>query len=213
MALTGFDPSEVNSSINSVKSAYENLIAALGDDMQNQFVSGMADKWACNDAQKFFNNGLKPAVESLIKSSNTIFESVVNAMNSGGKAWAAQTQSSYSGQTFSMINKSLDTSVIQENISGIRGIDLASATTVANKLTTIAESANSALTKAQQAVQNCGFIGGSQASNLIASLGTIKSKLDNATRELTSQAKSAIDKTVERYSDTEGKISQAFSAQ
>ena len=44
MAMTGFNPDEVNSSINSVKSAYEALIRALGDDMQNQFVGG-----------KFFN--------------------------------------------------------------------------------------------------------------------------------------------------------------
>ena len=40
MAMTGFNPDEVNSSINSVKSAYEALIRALGDDMQNQFVGG-----------------------------------------------------------------------------------------------------------------------------------------------------------------------------
>ena len=54
MAMTGFNPDEVNSSINSVKSAYEALIRALGDDMQNQFVGGMADKWACRNAQSFF---------------------------------------------------------------------------------------------------------------------------------------------------------------
>ena len=33
MALTGFNPDVVNSSINSVKAAYENLIQALGNDM------------------------------------------------------------------------------------------------------------------------------------------------------------------------------------
>ena len=55
MALTGFDPSVVNSSINAVKSSYDSLIRALGDDMQNQFIGGMADKWACNQAQTFFN--------------------------------------------------------------------------------------------------------------------------------------------------------------
>ena len=64
MAMTGFNPDEVNSSINSVKSAYEALIRALGDDMQNQFVGGMADKWACRNAQSFFNDAFKPSVDS-----------------------------------------------------------------------------------------------------------------------------------------------------
>ena len=157
MALTGFNPDVVNSSINSVKAAYENLIHALGDDMQNRFVNGMADKWACNQAQTFFNNSFKPAIDNLIMSSNSIFESVVASMNSAGQAWAMQTDSSYSPQSFSAITKTMDTSVIRENIGGVRGIDLSSATTVANQLTSIADSAKSALTSAQQAVQNPPF--------------------------------------------------------
>ena len=56
MGLSGFDPNLVNQSINSVQRAYENLIQALGDDMQTKFIGGMQDKWACNDAQQFFNN-------------------------------------------------------------------------------------------------------------------------------------------------------------
>lgn len=213
MALTGFNPDVVNSSINSVKAAYENLIHALGDDMQNRFVNGMADKWACNQAQTFFNNSFKPAIDNLIMSSNSIFESVVASMNSAGQAWAMQTDSSYSPQSFSAITKTMDTSVIRENIGGVRGIDLSSATTVANQLTSIADSAKSALTSAQQAVQNCGFIGGNQASNLINSLGVIKTKIDNATQEISNQSKTAINNTVESYSDTEGKVSQAFSSE
>ena len=77
----------------------------------------------------------------------------------------------------------------------------------------IAESAKSALTEAQSAVQECGFIGGSQASNLISSLGIIKSKIDEAVQSITSESKRAIDNTVTTYSNTEGRISEAFSAQ
>jgi hypothetical protein len=212
MALTGFDPSVVTASINSVKAAYEELIKALGDDMQNQFVGGMQDKWACNDAKNFFANAFKPAIDSLISSSNTIFESVVASMNSAGNAWASQTESTYSGPTFASRTKTMDISGIQENIGGVRGIDLESANTVAGKLSTIATDAQSALTNAQTAVSNCGFMGGNQANNLINSLGTIKTKIDNATTEITSQSKTAISNTVDRYSNTEGKVSQAFSA-
>ena len=85
MALTGFNPDEVTSSINSVKQAYEELIKALGDDMQREFVGGMADKWACKQAQDFFGSAFKPAIDSLISSSNTIFQSVADAMNSAAQ--------------------------------------------------------------------------------------------------------------------------------
>ena len=210
MALTGFNPDVVNSSINQVKTAYENLIRVLGDDMQTQFVEGMSDKWACNNAQSFFNDVFKPAIDSLIVNANTIFESVVNSMNSAAQVWAQETNSSYNPQSFSLINKVIDTSVIQENIGGVRGIDLDQASPVASKLPTISENAKSALTSAQQAVQDCGFVGGSQSENLIASLGTIKNNIDTATEEIVTQSKNAIESTIQNYANTEGKISQAF---
>lgn len=213
MALTGFNPDLVNSSISSVRRAYENLIKALGDDMQSQFVAGMADKWACTQAQKFFNEAFKPAIDSLITSSNRTFESVVAAMNSAAQAWAQQTESSYSPQSFTAIMKTMDTSVIMENISGVRGIDLATSSNVVAKLSVIAEAAKSALSAAQNAVENCGFIGGEQQNNLINSLGVIKNNIDNATQEVTTQTKDAIQKTIEVYADTEGKVSQAFAAE
>lgn len=213
MAMTGFDPSVVNQSIGAVNAAYENLMYALGDQMQNQFVGGLADKWACNSAVNFFNTAFKPAVDELLKSANMVFESVVSSMNSAAQAWAQQTESSYAAKPFSAITKTIDVSGIQENIGGIRGIDLDTATTVAGKLPAIASSATEALTKAQQAVQNCGFVGGNQAGNLIASLGVIKDKISNATETITTQTKSAIDTTIQQYGDLEGKVSQAFSAQ
>lgn len=134
-------------------------------------------------------------------------------MNSAGQAWASQTDSSYSTQNFSAISKTMDTSVIRENIGGVRGIDLASTEPVAAKLPVIAESAKNALTNAQQAVQECGFIGGNQASNLINSLGIIKNKIDSAIQEITTASKNAIETTLQNYSNTEGKVSQAFAGE
>lgn len=213
MALTGFDPSVVQSSINAVINAYNELMQALGNDMQTQFIVGMSDKWACNEAINFFNQSFKPSIDSLITSSDSTFESVVNSMNSAGRAWAEDTKSSYNPVSFSPRNIKMDTGSIVENIGGVRGIDLANAGTIAAKLPQIASSASSALSNAQVAVQNCGFIGGNQASNLINSLGTIKTKISQATNELTDATKSAIDATVANYGDLEGRVSQAFSTQ
>lgn len=213
MAMIGFDPSIVNQSIGSVKSAYESLMDALCTRMQNDFIGGMQDKWCCKQAQDFFNNAFKPSVDQLITSSNQTFESVVSSMNSAAQAWASQTDSSYTPQGFDARTKMMDTGGILENIGGVRGIDKDNATSVASKLISIANDAKSALTSAQNAVQSCGFIGGNQASNLINSLGIIKTNIDNATTQITTDTEDAINQTVESYSDTEGRISQAFQIQ
>ncbi len=213
MALTGFDPSIVNQSIQAVNSAYEQLMYTLCDVMQSQFVGGMSDKWACTSSVNFFNNSFKPAIDQLLKSSNSVFESVVASMNSAAQAWAQQTDSSYSPTSFSAITKTIDVSSIQENIGGVRGIDLSAANEVASKLPTIASSARDALTSAQQAVQNCGFVGGDMANNLISSLGIIKDKINTATEDLTNQTKNAVENTVGQYGDLGGKVAQAFSTQ
>lgn len=213
MAMTGFDPEIVNQAIGNVKKAYEELIGVLGDRMQTEFVGGMQDKWACNQAQKFFTNAFKPAVDSVIQSSNSTFESVVSSMNSAGQAWASQTESSYSPQSFSPLTKTIDASVIMENIGGVRGIDKDSASTVAAKLPSLAQEANSALSSAQAAVQNSGFIGGSQQANLVNSLGEIKTKIDEVVNNITNETKTAVEQTIEAYGDTEGRVSQAFTLQ
>ena len=213
MALTGFDPAVVDATIGKEKEAYQELIRAFGDDMQNQFVAGMADKWACPQAQHFFTNAFKPTIDKLISDTGIQFENVVASVNSAANAWAQQTEASYTPQSFSMINKNIDASVIRENIGGVRGIDLEAARTVASKLSTIVDDANQALTNAVNAAQSSGFIGGTQQAELLNSLGVIKSKMDTAVTKIASETQNAINATIESYADTEGKISEAFRIQ
>jgi hypothetical protein len=213
MALTGFDPSLVTNSIGKVKSAYSDLIAVLGNEMQDKFVSGMQDKWACTQAQTFFTDDLKPAIDQLISDSTNTFESVVNAMDSAAANWATSTDTSYTKVGFSAITKTINVDSIVENINGVRGIDVAEAGTVAALLPGIAENAKSALSSAQNAVEGCGFVNGSQEESLVNSLATISNSIDSAFSSITTQVKSAIDNTVSVYSDLEGKVSAAFSGQ
>jgi len=211
MAMTGFNPDAVTTSINGVKSAYDALITALGDEMQNQFVGGMANVWACNEAIGFFRDSFKPTIDQLINDSNTIFNSVVSSMNSAAQNWAAQTKSSWSGITLTVNDKKIDISSVRENIGGDRGIDPVEAQNVANKLPLIAESAKNALVQAQNAVQTCGFLGGGQAQSLAQSLTTIKNNIDSATQTITTATKNAIQNTVNTYGTIETNVSSAFS--
>ena len=208
MALTGFDPDLVSSSIKAVQAAREELIIAIADEMQNKFVNGMQDKWACNQAIKFFES-FKNTMDSLILQSINTFESVIQSMDSAAKAWAMQTDSVWPGVQFPIIDKKIDVSMIKENIAGVRGVD-PEAKAVSSNLTTIATSANIALSNAQSAVQTCGFIGGGSAEQLISSLGKIKTSIDEAVTQISEACKAAIESTTQEYTNLEVKVSDAF---
>ncbi len=206
--LKGFNPTEVTTSINAIQKAYNNLYAAIGTKMQNEFINGMQDKWACNDAQTFFSK-VKTSMDQIITNSNITFQSVADAMNSGARNWANQTGSSWSNVSFSVNDTKMNVSNIQENINGIRGVD-PEATTVANKLPLIANEAENALTEARNAVNNCGFIGGNSATNLQSSLTTIKNNINEIFSTLSNDCKTAITNTADNYTNLETSVAAAF---
>lgn len=210
--LTGFDPEQVRTSINKVINSYNDLMDQIGERMQKDFVNGMADKWACKQAQNFFES-FKNTTDSLIAGANQTFESVVKSMNDSAIAWANSTDSSYSPVQFTIRQITMNISNIMENINGVRGIDLQSSDSVSSKLALIKNDASSSLQNAKNAVTDCGFVGGGQETNLIAALDSIRKNIDSAITNLTEQSKKAIDDTKATYGDVEGKVSQAFQGQ
>ena len=210
--MTGFDPQLVQNSINDVEAAYTDLMQAMGTNMQTQFVNEMANCWACAEAQTFFNNNFKPVVDELLNGTYAIFESVVNAMNSAAQVWSMQTGAEWVSKTFTGEKKSIDTSNIKENINGVRGVDEANANSTAERLAVIASDVDNALSKAQQAVTNCGFVGADMEAQLINSLQTIRNNVNNATQELTQSTKTAITQTVQTYGNIARKVENAFTA-
>ena len=209
MALTGFDPQLVYSSISRVQSAYDQLMRALLSDTQSKFINPMGDAWACNEAMKFFE-AAQTAFNSQIQGSTQVFQSVVDAMNSAARSWATRTETEYSERSFSANNGTVDVSCIKENIGGVRGIDESVATSAVSQLSVIKSAADSALDQAVSAVSNCGFIGGGQESNLVSSLNKIKSNISSSFGELTGSAKTAMDSTIQTYGTIESNVSNAF---
>lgn len=210
MAMSGYDDELVRSTVNNESQAYEQLMAAMGDQMQNTFVEGLADKWACPQAQRFFNENFKPALDEFLTSTSSTFENIAQTINSAGQNWASTVEASFSPVSFSTIGKTMDTSSIRENIGGVRGIDLDAANAVAQQLTAIRDAADSAVDAARQGVANSGFLGGEQQANISTSLNTISNKINEVVTNITNQSREAINQTVETYADTQGRIEQAF---
>ena len=126
--LTGFNPGVVQTSISGVKSAYNNLIEQIGTRMQNEFINGMAEMWACDEAVDFFNNVVKDNIDRLIPAVNATFESIVRVMDDQARIWAENTgnASVYVSTQFEQNPKtSVDVSCIQNaTATGERGIDV-----------------------------------------------------------------------------------------
>ncbi len=210
MNLTGYNPSVVAESLSALQNAYNDLATALTTTLQNRFVEGMADKWASPNAVTFFT-GFQDTMNGVIIDADVIFSSVKGAMNSAAAQWAMSAGEGYSNIPFQENGNRINISSIQSEIGGVKGIDRDNASSTANSaLSAVQTDVESALSRANSAVQECGFIGGNQASNLQASLNQIQTNVNNAFSEIKQALEKAINDTVQQYNDTEGKISQAF---
>ena len=209
--LTGFNPTTVNVAINSVMTAYNEVVNAFGTQMQKNVVGFMADKWACNNAIDAFTE-VKSSVDKLMQSIDSIFESVVASMSSAAESWAASTGTSYSGTKLSPYNQQLSIDAIKENIGGVRGIDLENTPTVYTNLTEISEKSIEAMDKAKEAVAESGFfdVTNMQQGSLDNSLHMIRNNITNAVNDITTSLRTAIEQTVSKYGDKKGEVSKAF---
>ena len=213
MAMQGFDPSIVKSSINNVQKAYDDLTKVICGDVQSQFVTPMGECWACNEAISFFGS-FKSSIDSIIDNTDRVCRSIVESMNDAAKNWAATTNTSWGNVSFSQTSKKIDVSPIKENINGVRGVDDGKAADAVSKLTgSIKASADSALESLSNAVSNCGFIGGSQQASLTSAINTIKSNLNSAIVDVSSAANKGITATIENYGKLSQNVSNAFPGQ
>ena len=212
MNLSGFDPQLVANSITAINNSYAELMQALKVRTQNEFVNEMASKWACHQAMEFFTVSFQPAMNQLLVGINTCFRSVIQAMNTAAQVWASKTGTSFAGGQFNEIIGTIDVSLIRENINGVRGIDVAATNPVVAKLNSIANDAQVALSHAKNAVNQSGFIDGTQAQSLVESLQLIENKVTNAMNNLSAQTINSINNTINEYADAAGQVGNAFNS-
>jgi len=204
-----YDVDQIRASIDRINNAYEAYITAMGDNMQTNFVNEMGMIWACNYAQRFFE-AFRVDIDSRNAGAWEIFNEVVQKMNEGSIEWANTTESTPATFPFQGRTKNIDTSVILENIGGVRGIDKASTPTVVGQLRVIANKADAALSAAVNAVHQCGFIGGGQEGELVAKLESIKNNINNIITEYNATVNGKVDETVTAFGDTAGRIRSNF---
>ena len=211
--LTGFNAAEVQISISGVKAAYNSIIDQIGNRMQTEFINGMADMWACDEAVDFFTNTVKSDMDRLIPAVNATFESIVRVMDECARIWAENTgnASVYVGTQFEQNPKtSVDVSNIKTDFNGSRGIDVEAVQPVVNKLADISEQAKNFAKQAQEAVSNCGFVGGNQAETLYQSLERVKASIDAAISSIAQLIQTYINNTVSRYGALQSQVSSKF---
>ena len=212
MAITGVNPDEVRAAIVLVKSAYGDILKALVTDSQNSFINPMSSLWGSPDAVDFFKN-YGDVISSLKSSVITTFTSVIESMNSAGK-----NMTSLGGSTWADVVNDVDTSavldisVIKDNLDGVIGVDVTSASSTADSaMSTIESKINQELSLACRAVNTSGFVGDDMQENLVSSLNKIQDAVSSAFSTLKTSIKAAIENTETAYKTTSGNISNAFS--
>jgi len=214
MALTtGFNPDEVQQSLNGVSNSYRDLMTAMCVQMKNKFIDGMSSKWACKEAQNTFQL-IKEAMDDTVVKVNTTFQSVFDAVKAAGDSWAASTGTDFTVNAKQVIPYTFNVDCILENINGVRGVDKEQALQCANSaLKEISNSIDSALNAAVSSVNNCGFLGDGQSEALRNSLSTISNSITRLYSDISSSITVAVSNTVSKYGDTAGKISAAFTVE
>ena len=211
MAMTGYNPQEVATSINNAITAYKAYNSAMNTGMQIQFVKPMENIWACEQAQRVFEI-YKGSMDELYNEFNKFFASLVSTMNEGGRDWAQSTESSYNNINYDVIPNAADVSGIKLDIAGVKGIDLAQANQTATCLPRLAQEATTALNNLSTAVNTCGFIGSNQQETLTASINEIRTKTQEWVSDLNRLFRENVNNTVENYGDTAQKNVQRFTA-
>ncbi len=209
--MNGFNDDEVRVSINAINSAYDALMVPLADNMQSKFIGELSTRWASPIAQKFFAE-FNTVANKLLTDSYSTFQNIVDVMDSAATAWAKRTGVEYSKIGFKGASRSVDVSSIQENINGVSGAMDDAGSVATNALNDIASFSDNALTSAENAVRNCGFVGKGQQENLLQSLTNIKNQANKAITELTNTVSKAITDTTEAHKDTATKVASAFTA-
>lgn len=205
MAFThGFNAEVVSACARNVNNSYAHLRRGLGDTMQNSFIAPMANEWAAKNAQDYFRDRVKPTVDDLVKNVSNIFNSVVSTIDQEGRNWANSSGDGavYAPVAFEEQSNTIDTSVIQENIGGERGVNIPAAPNVCNSgLAAVMSEVEGALSELVSAASNSGFSNTNVQSALDGSANSIRNNVQNAIESMKQSITSYIDATSSEYGD------------
>jgi hypothetical protein len=197
---SGFNETQINTSLTNLQNAYNDLYYALCQQMQTQFVDDVATFWACTEAQVFFNKVATTLNDMLHAITNT-YGVVTSTITAAAVNWAQNTGSGYTSVPFNPKSQRVNSDSIQENIGGKRGADTSKLNQVISTVKQINAMADSALDQSVQAVSNSGFSDAqdSQQQALEGSLRAIKQKIDATLAAMVNDFSREINNTVANY--------------
>lgn len=189
-----------------VRAIYSQYFYQLGD---------IAMYWASPEAVEFANKLCENANDFLTKSTE-ILVSVVNNIKAAGDRWSQTT-----GYTLVLESKESQVrtykttlvSNVRESINGIVGVDkplmsscIEGGTSHFNDLSECEYAAEGLILN----IKDLSFIGAEQMESLIATVNKIVDDMKEKQRSINADAKYVMQQTLDKYSNTGEKISQAF---
>ena len=209
---SGINNAVAKAFLNITNESYEDLMRILFS-RTSEFIEEMGKYWAAPVAREFFTKIFVPKINEMITYCYATMGTVNSTVNHASSLWAKHNKSTWTNVAFvATAKKLLDgaASAIKDSINDVQGIDKTNAVSAMSKFRSYKSDIQNASNKIISAAKSAGFLGGSQNSNLTIAITKLSKKLTDAMETITVAMEKAINETVERYEDREGKISANF---
>ena len=214
MAFQGVNSGNLMSSISNMNAAGVDLHEDIVN-LSNSFAKELAGVWG-NEKGVVFAKEFQETMNELASKTNSAFENINSVMNSVGERWCSDNgNNSFSRVEYSGVFTTVDASSIQNNIGGNEGMDPDAVTSITtNFCNNFLNNTNNDIQKAKSAASSYeSLIGGSQQTNLNASIDSLASSINEKITGLSSDVSDITGKNVEVNIKAEADVSAAVSGQ
>lgn len=192
----GLNGQEASKSLGKIEETYREIIGNFNN-LQEGVVDKIGSSWYGQDAVEFTRDKFKPAIESIGKEVQKVFQSVNDTITQNAKNFEAKHHTGvFSPVPHVQQNISINVSVVRESKNGFIGLDNIQTLMDSRQYwLQMLQRQQRLLEQLQNAAASSGFYGESQQERLNASIQKINSSIDEVTVELKNATQKIIDET------------------
>lgn len=179
-----YNPTEINSFLSRLDSAYYDLSEILGTEMQGQVLSRLENCWAGSTAQKHLPSVVE-AWNSMCSYTYAKFLKIIAKVNNAATNMATANDENWSNYSPKSVEAKVEIDVKSEINGGHGVIDYNEyAQAYQNISTNILDGAQKALDEMERTIQNTGFLDETTEDSIINKMQKIKNKVNTTISEL-----------------------------